>query len=254
MKLPPRALLIGKTLGLALAIAALGSVTTTNAQVITYALNSAPFANYASGFGQAATSASSVFEVQGTTTNNITGLTFGNNFTATASGAGAAISAWAYQGVSGGATIPIGTVLPIGYNFTLAKNGDVTGNVTWTLRIEDPSQGGSQHGENVATGTLSSNSASFSGFGSFTYASSVPTTTQFRANLEVSYMAANNSAMVTATMSNTGFGGGGITLNAIPSWVSRYGVGARQLDRHGAPKLRVGDCFRGSDELRCAPA
>lgn len=163
-------------------------------------------------------SVGSTFSSTGPVNGGVTGLTFGQSFRVGTNGTNtqAGTAAWLYDGTHSGDTIASGTVLPIGYNFDLAKNSLISSNVTWTLYFRD---GGSAEVA-VASGVLSSASATFSGTADYTYTATVSAPATFRAYLDVSFT--NNLAVgqgfVDVTMTNTGFDGGGITLGtaAIP--------------------------------------
>ncbi|MBI4622827.1 MAG: PEP-CTERM sorting domain-containing protein [Verrucomicrobia bacterium] len=187
-------------------------------------------ANYATGAfdpnasgavsGSGIASSGSSFSSTGTTLNNITPLTFGQSFTAAVNGTStqAGTAAWLYDGTLGGSSIANGTVLPIAYNFTIGKNAGITSDATWSLYFD-----GDRHGPSattqIASGTLSGASATFSSIVNYSYTSGASSGDLFRAYLEVA-STSNNVALgqgiITVTMSNTGFGGEGITLNAIP--------------------------------------
>lgn len=161
-------------------------------------------------------SVGSSFSSTGPVNAGVTGLTFGQSFRVGANGTGtqAGTAAWLYDGNHSGSSIASGTVLPIRYEFTLAKNVGITSAVTWTLYFKD----GSSADTAVATGVLSTASASFVGNTTYTYTATVNAPATFRAYLDVSFTGnvASQQPMIDVTMTNTGFGGGGITLAAIP--------------------------------------
>jgi hypothetical protein len=168
----------------------------------------------------------------GPSSNNITGQTFGNSFDIHHDvGPGTADTAFIIGGVFGGSPITAGTNLAISYNFSLAKNAFVDGDVNWFLKFSDSvnnpglSVGGASL---IASGTLSgagATSSAFSGSGSYNFTSGVTSGDTFRAFIEVVYSGsiAMQPPTVTGTMNNTGFGGEGITIAAIPE-PSTYGV------------------------------
>lgn len=163
-------------------------------------------------------SVGSTFSSTGPVNGGVTGFTFGQSFRVGTNGTNTqpGTAAWLYDGNHAGDTVASGTVLPIGYNFTVAKNLLISSNVTWTLYFRD---GGSSDVA-VASGVLNSASATFIGTANYTYTSTVSAPATFRAYLDVSFT--NNLAVgqgfVDVTMTNTGFDGGGITLGtaAIP--------------------------------------
>jgi hypothetical protein len=164
-----------------------------------------------------------------------TSVTFGQSFTVASNGTQAAgTGAWLYDGVITGATITAGTALPISYNFTLAKDVGITSDVTWSLYF----RGGSNASVQVASGTLSAASATFSGSANdYIFASSDASDRTFRAYLGVAFTDNKGAASpptITATMLDTGYGGQGITLNgsAVPepsSYAAIAGVSALGL-------------------------
>jgi hypothetical protein len=213
--------------GLAVALALL-AVVAARAQT-TFELTSTA-ANYATGALDPSSGPASVkglagvgslFSHAGSTSGGITAETFGQTFTATANGSAtqAGTGAWLYDGTISGAGIASGTVLPISWNFNLAKNAGITSAVTWTLYF-DGDRHGSGANSQIASGTLNyvfgSTSANFTGSANYTYTAAANPGDMFRAYLEVAFTT-NNAAsqgIVTLTMNNTGFDGGGITLNA----------------------------------------
>jgi hypothetical protein len=159
----------------------------------------------------------SLFSHAGSTSGGITAETFGQSFTATANGSAtqAGTGAWLYDGTISGAGIASGTVLPISWNFNLAKNVGITSAVTWTLYF-DGDRHGSGANSQIASGTLSGASATFTGSANYTYTAAASPGDYFRAYLEVAgtMNTAMTQGVITVTMNNTGFDGGGITLNA----------------------------------------
>ncbi len=159
-------------------------------------------------------SVGSSFSSTGPVNAGVTGLTFGQSFRVGANGTGtqAGTAAWLYDGNHSGSSIASGTVLPIRYDFTLAKNAGITSSVTWTLYFRD---GGSADTA-VATGVLSTASASFAGNTSYSYTATVNAPATFRAYLDVSFTGnvAMQQGLIDVTMTDSGFGGGGITLGA----------------------------------------
>lgn len=157
----------------------------------------------------------------GTVSDGITGVTFGNNFNIVSSTAGTYDSAFIIGGTITGATLSAGTTISIAYDFTLAKNAAVSGDVSWSVKFSDlvNNPGNSMTGAStLATGTLSAASAGFSGEGNYDFVTGVSSGTSFRLFVEVSYSGAS-SAAVTGTMNNMGYGGQGFTIgsaSAVP--------------------------------------
>jgi hypothetical protein len=166
----------------------------------------------------AASNSDARYNNQGTTTNGITALTFGSGFSMTATGPsfGNFDNIFSFNGSISGSSISGGTTLPISYNFTLDRNNftAIPGSITWVLKFSDSVNTTSQQ---IATGSFSTASATFSGNGTnYTFASGVNSGATFLAVLELTYTGSNPLAapVVNGTMLNTGFGGQGITLNA----------------------------------------
>jgi hypothetical protein len=157
-----------------------------------------------------------LYNITGLTSNNITALTFGNGFTMTATGptGGAFDNSFIYGGTISGSSIAAATAMPISYNFTLAKGMvGIPGDATWVLKFADSVNTSNQQ---IATGTLSAASATFTGSGNYNFTSGVSSGATFLATIQVTYTGnlAMEAPLVTGTMTNTGFGGEGITLNA----------------------------------------
>lgn len=169
----------------------------------------------------AATNSDALYNNFGSTTNNLTAVTFGNGFSMTATGpdSGAYDNTFIIGGTISGDSIAPGTTLGISYDFTLTKNAYVSGDANWTLKFSDsvnnPS-GNVGSASVVASGTLSSLTDVFTGSGSYNFVSGVGAGDTFRVFVEVTFTGALAimPPTVTGTMSNTGYGGGGITLGA----------------------------------------
>jgi hypothetical protein len=161
------------------------------------------------------------FDHSGPTSGGITGETFGQSFHALANGTGtqAGTAAWLFDGVIGGADIAAGTVIPISYGFSIAKNPGITSAVSWSLHFDGDRHGGIADVE-LANGTLNyvfgNASATFLGTVDYTVPGAVSSGSNFRAYLEVSFTTnvASSPGEVTVTMLDTGFGGQGITVGA----------------------------------------
>ncbi len=182
----------------------------------------------ATGLAGAASGASSNVSANGLLINNpgptsggITSITVGNSFTMTATGPdyGNYNNTFIIGGEIDGAALTAGTTITIDYDFTLAKNNYVSGNATWSLYFADQVN---HPGFNVAdstliaTGTLSTASASFTGSGDYNFISGVSTGTDYRLFINVTYYGAMAimPPAITGTMNNTGYGGQGFTIGA----------------------------------------
>ena len=195
------------------AIALIGAVTA-SAQTVFLANNIS--GSVAGAPTNVAANGPSLYNVSGPTSNNITALTFGNGFTMTATGptGGAFDNSFTIGGTISGSSITASTSLPISYDFTLSKGMDgIPGDATWVLKFSDSVNTSSQQ---IATGTLSAASATFTGSGNYTFTSGVSSGATFLATFQVTYTGnlALEAPLITGAMQNTGFGGEGITLNA----------------------------------------
>lgn len=187
------------------------------------------FSNYATGTavpnpqgGVAAVGGSSIFRNPDSgLVNGMEPVTFGQSFTVSANGtAGGGTGAWGYQGLISGSSIMSSTVIPISYNFNVAKNAGIIGAVDWVLYF----RGGSNSELQIASGTLAdagaftATSANFSGnASSYSFTSGASNGDTYRAYIGISYsnnVGAMLPGIVTVSMADTGFQGQGITLNA----------------------------------------
>ena len=144
-------------------------------------------------------------------------VTFGTNlyFYSPGPSFGASDPGFIFNGAISGSAIPAGTNVDIGYDFTLEKNASVSGPVNWTLSFRDDQNGTPFV---LATGALTTTGAAsqhFSGMGN-TYNFVTGSAVSFAASLQLSYTTgmAMTNPLVTVSMANSGFGGGGITLGA----------------------------------------
>lgn len=159
----------------------------------------------------------------GPVSGGITGVTFGNSFDLLATGpdAGNYDNTFIIGGTITGGSISAGTTITIAYDFTLAKNAFVTSDVVWSVKFSDAvnNPGNSVTGAAlVASGTLSTASASFSGSGTYSFTTGVSAGTNFRLFVEATHTGALGimPPEVTGTMNDTGYGGEGFTIGAVP--------------------------------------
>lgn len=155
-----------------------------------------------------------LYNIAGATSNNIAALTFGNGFIMTDSSGNGGLydNSFKIGGTITGSSITASTILPISYDFTLSKDmTGIPGDVTWFLGFSDSANPG---GQQIATGTLSAASATFTGSGNYNFTNASGAT--FLATFRLTYTGnvTLGPPIATGSMSNTGFGGEGITLNA----------------------------------------
>lgn len=215
MKITLTSLLGSKVTALLVALVSLAGTVGLHAQTV-FLANGVSVASSGAATTVAATGA--LYNNSGPVTNNVTGLTFGHSFSMNATGPnfGSFTNSFKISGSITGSSISAGTALPVSFDFTLARNNltAIPGAITWVLKFSDSVNTGDQQ---IATGSFTTPSFTFTGVGSnYVVTSGVSSGATFLATLELTYF--GNNAMsppeITGTMSNTGFGGGGITLNA----------------------------------------
>jgi hypothetical protein len=158
----------------------------------------------------------------GPTSGGITANTFGNSFTMTATGpdSGNYNNTFIIGGDIGNAALVAGTTITISYDFTLAKNNPyVTSDAVWSVHFADQvNHAGFNLADStqIATGTLSTASANFTGAGSYSFISGVAAGTDYRLFINVTYSGSVGAMppTITGTMNNTGYGGQGFTIGA----------------------------------------
>lgn len=164
-------------------------------------------ANYGTSFPSG-----SQFSFAGGVTNNITSLRLGADGTISDFGSGGSNMDLTLRLSTAVTTadIPGSTVIPVSYDFTLNKQTGIAGDVSWYLRA-------SFTGESIidiASGTLSTGSATFTGSGNYTTSGNVvaDNTKDFNLYLEVSYSTAPGDVLAI----NMNSASQGFTVNAIP--------------------------------------
>jgi hypothetical protein len=171
------------------------------------------------------TSPNPIFQISGTTTNNITPRTIGTDIFFASPGTpgyGPSDPGYNFNGIITGSSIAAATTIPISYAFGLAKNATVGNTVSWTLSFS-----GSENPTPVvlASGTLTSVGAgaqTFSGSTAYSFTNGSAAlggaTSTFTISLALAYESLNPGGgaepLVSLTMANSGFGGQGVTLNA----------------------------------------
>lgn len=219
MKLPRFLHFTRRATALLVTSVALFGVVRVNAQTV-FLMNNISAAVAGAPTNISATNSDPAYNNAGPTSNNITALTFGSGFSMLATGptGGAFDNSFKFTGSISGSSIAAATLMPISYDFTLGKSMvGIPGDVTWVLWFSDSVNTSSQQ---IATGTLSAASATFTGSGNYTFTSGVSSGATFLATIQATYSGnlAMEAPLVTGTMLNTGFGQQGITLNvsAIP--------------------------------------
>ncbi len=162
----------------------------------------------------------------GTGANNIAGRRVGTSgyfYTESGSGTNAYVSFTLMNGISGSAISP-GTVIPLAYDFTLTKQAGAIGNVNWVLDVSIA--GDTTY--SVASGMLTSSTATFTGTGNYTTVGTIPgdLSMDLRFFLILAYTTAfQQEVAVSMNSGNQGF-----TINAaIPepsTYAALLGLGA----------------------------
>ena len=241
---------VGRSTCLLVALFAINAFGSLFAQTVFMANGLAGSAN---GASSSVAAAGLLYNVTGPTSDNIQGVTFGNPFTMTGTGpdSGFYNNSFIIGGVLSGDAITAGTTIGISYDFSLAKNAMIPGDATWTLRFSDSVNNPSGNvgtSAVVASGVLSSASDSFAGSGTYSFLTGASAGDTFRAFFQVTYNGALavGPPVITGTMSNTGFGGEGLTISAVPepsTYAALAGVGALLITasrrRRPAPVLPV---------------
>lgn len=106
----------------------------------------------------------SKFHFPGTAANNLTTTRLGVDGTFYTSGGGSAIITLTVFSSISLLDIPGSTAIPLAYDFTLSKQAGIAGNVTWNLASHITSD----NFVNIASGTLTTGSATFTGTGNYT--------------------------------------------------------------------------------------
>jgi hypothetical protein len=104
------------------------------------------------------------FRFPGSAVNNLTTTRLGVDGTLTTTGSGnATVTLEVFSAISN-LNIPASTVIPLDYDFTLTKQAGTIGNVAWSLNVQITGQGITS----LASGTLTTGSATFTGSGNYT--------------------------------------------------------------------------------------
>jgi hypothetical protein len=185
------------------------------------------------GTGQASNTPSfpggNIFSSSSTPVNGITPLRFGvtGTFTTTGTTGGTSLieTLTVYTRVTNQA-IPVATIIPLTYDFTLEKQVGISGAVNWQLSAQISGEGVT----NIASGTLSGTSATFTGSSSYT------TTGEILANGSNDFFFYLNLNYTTALGDVLRVGmnpaSQGYTLNAVPepsTYAALAGLGALGL-------------------------
>lgn len=167
----------------------------------------------------------SKFHFPGTATNDLTTTRLGVDGSFFTSGSGTATVTMTVFSAIASWDIPDGTVIPLAYDFSLAKQSGIAGNVNWHLaaRIAGDNY------EVLGTGALTTGSATFTGSGNYTTLNVVPgnNTTDFELILTLSYSTLTGDLL--AVHMNSASQGFTINAQAIPepsTYVMIFGLGA----------------------------
>lgn len=188
-----------------------------------------PGLNITTGGSGASTSASfpsgSRFYFQGSATNNLTTTRLGVDGTFTTTSSGSADPYLHLFSAVLNADIPISTVIPISYDFTLSKQVGIAGNVNWFLNAEIDSSSYVL----LASGTLTGGSTTFTGSADYTTTANVLSSGSNDVNLYLSfsYTTANGDVLFVGMDSASQ----GFTINATPipepsTYAMLFGLGA----------------------------
>lgn len=154
------------------------------------------------------------FYASGSTTNNIRSLRFGVDGTMTTdhvSGGNSVYETFQLFTSISNLDIPASTALSLAYDFTLSKQVGIAGNVNWNIRAGITSDGALQ---SIASGSLTSGSATFTGSGTYTTTGLVTAdlSKDFTVYLELIYTTAQSDVLFVGMNSASQ----GFTLSAIP--------------------------------------
>lgn len=206
---------MSKNILFALALSALALAVPAVGQTVFTVNNLAPIVS--TGAYVSITAPDFLHQNSGTVANNFRPVTFGTNsyFDSPGSAFGVSNPGFVFNGAITGTTITSGLVMPVSYNFTLAKNAFVPGTLTWALILSD-NQNSTPF--QIASGSLTTGGAAsqnFTGVGN-SYSFTNGGSTTFSASLQLTYTSIDGASdpRVTIAMANSGFGGGGITFGA----------------------------------------
>lgn len=166
------------------------------------------------------------FNFAGPATNNLTTTRLGVDGTLTTTSSGSATVILEISSAISNLDIPASTIIPLEYNFTLNKQAGSIGNVSWSLNAEITGQSA----VNLASGTLTTGFATFTGSGNYITSGLVVAngSPNFRFSLSLNYNSPTASDVLAFQM-NSASQGFKINAVAIPepsTYAMLIGLGA----------------------------
>jgi hypothetical protein len=161
----------------------------------------------------------------GSAPNNLTTTRLGVDGTLTTTGSGSAIVTLTIFSAISALDIPPSTIIPLAYNFTLNKQAGIAGNVSWSLA----SHINGDNYVNIANGTLTTGSATFTGAGNYTTAGNVVGDNSLDLEFILTLNYTTAAADVLAFQMNSASQGFTINAAAIPepsTYAMIFGLGA----------------------------
>lgn len=169
------------------------------------------------------------FHFAGAATNNLTTTRLGVDGTLTTTGSGSATVTLEVFSAISNLNIPDATVIPLDYDFTLSKQAGSIGNVSWNLNAEITGQST----VNIASGTLSTGSATFTGSGNYTTSGIVvaDNSRDFIFILSLSYSSPTASDILAVQMNSVsqGFKINAVAIPEPSTYAVIFGLGALGL-------------------------
>ncbi|HRG54981.1 MAG TPA: PEP-CTERM sorting domain-containing protein [Lacunisphaera sp.] len=180
------------------------------------------------GYGTGSASISDSFPVPnrfffaGSPSNNLTTTRLGVDGTLSTTMSGSAIVTLTILSAITALDIPASTIIPVAYDFSLSKTG-IAGNVSWSLSSHITGD----NFVNIANGTLTTGSATFTGTGNYTTAGNVLSDGSKNLEFILTLNYSTSAADVLAVQMNSA--SQGFTINAVPepsTYALLLGLGA----------------------------